>query len=140
VTLYVESSAVLSWLLGEPTQGAVLRHLRAADRAVTSAITPLECARGLVRARHAGRISNTEELAALHILDRTIEGWDILDTNEDVFRRARENFPMEPVRTLDAIHMASILTFHSVVDDLAVMTFDERLRGNIQALGITVVP
>jgi len=49
VIVYAESSAVLAWLLGEPSQNVVLEQLRGAERVVSSSLTALECARGLAR-------------------------------------------------------------------------------------------
>lgn len=44
--VYVESSAVLSWLLGEAGQQAVLDEFAKADRVVTSMLTVIQCASG----------------------------------------------------------------------------------------------
>ena len=63
--IYVESSAVLAWLLGESTESVVLDALRNADRVVTSSLTALECARGINRAMIDGRITAVQQLAAL---------------------------------------------------------------------------
>ena len=52
--LYAESSAVLAWLLGEPAGRDVRALLAKADRVVTSALTAVECARALARARALG--------------------------------------------------------------------------------------
>lgn len=55
--VYVESSAVLAWLLGEPTGEMVRGVLDEADRVVTSALTAVECARALQRARLTSRLT-----------------------------------------------------------------------------------
>jgi hypothetical protein len=47
---------------------------------------------------------------------------------------------VEPVRALDAIHLASALLAREVWEDLAVLSFDDRVRRNAVALGFTVVP
>ena len=54
--LYAESSAVLSWLLGEPAAPVVRRELASAELVLTSELTAVECRRGLVRAVQAGRL------------------------------------------------------------------------------------
>src|SRR6185437_10957259 len=41
--VYAESSAVLSWLLGEQQQDDVISVLSSADTVVTSSLTVLEC-------------------------------------------------------------------------------------------------
>lgn len=138
--VYAESSAVLCWLLGEPSQGRVIAELGAADRVATSAITAIECARALARAHHDGRISGVEERAALHLLDEALASWHVLDLSEDVVARARARFPAEPVRSLDAIHLASASAIVAAGGRITVLSLDDRVRANARALGIPIVP
>jgi predicted nucleic acid-binding protein len=138
--LYAESSAVLAWLLGEAQQDAVLDALGSADGVLTSVLTLIECARGLGRARDTERITETQRLAALHLLDQAATGWNVLDISDIVAQRARESFPVEPVRTLDALHLATMLAFIGAVGPIEVLCLDERVRRNAQALGLTVLP
>jgi predicted nucleic acid-binding protein len=140
VIVYAESSAVLAWLLGEPSQSVVLEQLRSAARVVSSSLTAVECARGLARARAAGRLSRTTELAALRLLDMAESSWDVHDLTERVTARARGTFPVEPVRTLDALHLATALVFHEALGSVVVLSFDERVRQNAQALGLPISP
>jgi hypothetical protein len=55
--------------------------------------------------------------------------------SDDVARRSEEAFPIEPVRTLDAIHLASALFLRQALPDLAIVSADERVRMNARALG-----
>lgn len=138
--LYAESSAVLTWLLGEPGQDRVIAELEAADRVATSAITVVECARGLARARHDGRITAVEERAALHMLDEAAGSWHVLEVSEDVVNRARASFPVEPVRSLDALHLASAWSILSVAGEVTTLSLDDRVRANARAMGMRVAP
>lgn len=138
--LYAESSAVLSWLLGEPAQRRVIAELEAAEQVVTSALTGVECARALARARAAQRIRAVEERAALHLLDEAIGSWHVLDVSEDVIARARGEFPREPVRSLDALHLASASLLFDAAGALVLLSLDERVRANGRALGMQVMP
>lgn len=138
--LYAESSAVLAWLLGEPTQVTVLEHLRSAERVVSSSLTVVECARGIARARALERVSRGDELAALKLLDGAESSWDVHELSENVLARAAGQFPAEPVRTLDAMHLATMLVFRDVLGSLTVLSFDERIRKNAGALGLPVLP
>jgi len=140
VIVYAESSAVLAWLLGEPSQSLVLLELEGADRVVSSSLTALECARGLARARASSRLSRADEMAARHLLDVAESSWDVHDLSEKVMARARGSFPSEPVGTLDALHIATALVFHEALGGVAVLSFDDRIRANAQALGMVVVP
>ena len=138
--VYAESSAVLAWLLGESNEPLVRAALDGADRVVTSSLTALECARGLLRAKLAGRISRMQELATLRVLDDAEITWDVHSLNERVVVRARATLPVEPVRTLDALHLATALVLQEAIGPLAVLSFDERVRANAMALGFAVLP
>ena len=46
---------------------------------------------------------------------------------------------MEPLRTLDAIHLASALKL-AAVENVTVLSMDRRLRENATALGMAVLP
>jgi uncharacterized protein len=138
--LYVESSAVLAWLLGEPAQKRVIAELQAADRVATSAITAVECSRALARARKDQRISPVEERAALHMLDEAFAAWHVLDITEDVIARARSEFPVEPVRSLGALHLASAWSVLDAAGMVSALSLDDRVRDNARALGMRVIP
>ena len=138
--LYAESSAVLTWLLGEPRQKDIVQALSDADRVVTSSLTVVECSRALARARLARRITSALELAALRLLDDAAASWNVLDVSDRVVARARAAFPLEPVRTLDALHLASALVFHEAIGSVGVLSLDDRVRGNAHALGMSLTP
>ncbi|MEZ4456068.1 MAG: type II toxin-antitoxin system VapC family toxin [Gemmatimonadales bacterium] len=138
--VYAESSAVLSWLLGEPGQERTRKILAGAERVVTSSLTGVECARALGRARGQGRLTPTHELAALRLLDVALGAWDVHDLSDRILARARAGFPADPVRTLDALHLATALTFREAVGPLNVLSLDERVRANAAALGLGLLP
>ena len=54
--------------------------------------------------------------------------------------RARQPFPGDPVRTLDAIHLASVLVARSAVAGLELLSLDERIRSVGKKLGLTLLP
>ncbi len=138
--VYAESSAVLAWLLDEPGQQNVVSELATADQVVTSALTVIECSRALARARETRRVKPAEELAALRLLDQAAASWNILDISDRVAEGARGAFPHEPVRTLDAIHLATAMVFAEALGALRVLSLDDRVRANASALGLTLVP
>ena len=138
--LYVESSAVLGWLLGEPSQERVITELASADSIATSVVTLVECSRALARARDGGRISTVEERAALHLLGEATETWHLLDVSDAVIERARAAFPAEPVRSLDAVHLASAWSILEAAGEVTALSLDDRVRANALAMGMRVVP
>ena len=136
--LYAESSAVLSWLLGEPRQHEVVAELSKAATVVTPSITAIECSRGLLRARLDGRVSEAEEMAALRMLDEAVERWTTLGVFDEVDQGARQEFPQEPVRTLDAVHLATALLFAGALGELRMLSFDDRVRANARLLWMSI--
>ena len=138
--VYAESSAVLAWLLGEPVAEQVREILASADRVVSSALTSVECTRGLARAREAGRISARDELAVLRLLDVAESTWDVHDLSDLVLSRARGRFPVEPVRTPDALHLATAAVFQAAMRKVTILSLDERVRANAIGMGLDVAP
>jgi predicted nucleic acid-binding protein len=139
-TVYLESSAVLAWLLGEPDGNVARRILDAAPVVLTSRLTLVEAARGLLRAEHERRISAADRHTLAGMLAAAAAGWFRLSMADATCERAERPFPVEPVRTLDAIHLASALTALEIYPDVAVLTFDERVRANARGLGVPVLP
>jgi predicted nucleic acid-binding protein len=138
VIVYVESSAVLAWLLGEPKARAVRKLLAGAERVVSSSLTAVECARALGRGRASKRLSARDELAALRLLDVAARSWDVHELTDRVLARARLPFPVEPVRTLDALHLATAALFLEALGRVALLSLDERLLANAAPLGFDV--
>lgn len=139
-TLYAESSAVLAWLLGEPDGQPVAAALREARAVVASDLTPLECERALIRAWATGLISEAERADQSAALAAVASHWTVLRVDEEVIVRARRPFPIEPVRTLDALHLASALVARSAVPGLQLLSLDQRVRENGARLGFDTVP
>jgi hypothetical protein len=54
--------------------------------------------------------------------------------------RARLPFPHEPIRTLDALHIASALIGRAAIPDLALLTLDDRIRTAAKELGFKILP
>jgi hypothetical protein len=133
---YVESSALLAALL-EQNAGA-LRALRARGVRVTSALTFAEASRGLIRARAAGRISEVEERAALRALQTFERRCSVVSVTGGVLTRAGRPFPVEPIRTLDAIHLATAELLGEPPQFVTIITQDARVRDNARALGYAV--
>ena len=49
-------------------------------------------------------------------------------------------FPGDPIRTLDALHLASLLFARSAVAGLRLLSLDERVRQAAKGLGVAVEP
>lgn len=138
--IYAESSAVLAWLFGQSGGTEVAEALRSADGVIASDVTLVECERVLIRAWSSGLITEAERVDQSRTLAQTSGHWTRLRVDEEVVERARRPFPIEPVRTLDALHLAAALVARSVAPDLRVLTLDQRIRENAERLGLLAVP
>jgi predicted nucleic acid-binding protein len=140
LNLCAESSSVLAWLLGEP-QGEIIREALSAARLIlTSDLTLIECDRVLIRALALHEIPETRIADRRACLNRAAAHWNILRLDVEIVERARRPFPCEPVRTLDAIHLASALFARSVIPGIALLSLDQRIRASGAALGFDLVP
>lgn len=138
--LYIESSAVLAWLLNERGASTVVQYLTQADRVCTSALTVVECARAITRARHMDRLTRVEELAALQLLDAAESTWDIHALTDVVLTRARAPMPNDPVRALDALHIATATVLREHVGAISMLSFDDRIRASAASMDFDVLP
>lgn len=107
---------------------------------LTSDLTLIECDRVLHRASVLGELSGVEALRRRSILSTAAEHWAVFAIDGEVTERARRPFPREPLRTLDAIHVATALAVRSLVTELRLLSLDGRVRRNAIALGFEVVP
>ena len=126
--IYLDTSVALAQLLAE-------------DRAPPASLwgKPLIASRLLeyeiwtsLNARQLGR-SHGEEARAL------IQRIALIELAAPVLERALEPFPI-PVRTLDALHLASIAFLLGRGQTVELATYDERLLAAAQALGVPIVP
>ncbi len=140
MNLYAESSAVLAWLLDEPTAPAVRRLLGDAEVIVSSDLTLIECDRVLLRAVALEELTEAEAADRRAHLVSAAAHWQVLRIAAEIVDRARQPFPGEPIRTLDAIHLASLLVARSAVAGLRLLSLDERVRETAKGLGVAAEP
>jgi predicted nucleic acid-binding protein len=140
VNLYAESSAVLAWLLDEPTAPMVRRLLGEAEVIITSDLTLIECDRVLLRAVALKELTEAEAVDRRAYLIAASVNWHVLRIAAEIVDRARQPFPGDPIRTLDAIHLASLLVARSAVVGLRLLSLDERVRQAAKGLGVVVEP
>jgi predicted nucleic acid-binding protein len=135
--LYVETSALLRVLLDGDES---LRPALSGEALFTSALTFVEAGRAVSRARRERRLDAAEAREAERRLAAFERSCDAISLGEDVLRRARQEFPEEPVRALDAIHLASALVLDEALGDCAIVSCDDRVRRSAAALGLPLVP
>ena len=140
MSLYAESSAILAWLLDEEPAARVRELLAAQEMIVASDLTLMECERALHRAVALGELTEAEAADRRAHLATVAAHWTVLRIGPEVVERARQAFPGPPVRTFDAIHLASLLVARSAISGLALLSVDNRIRSAAAGLGIQLQP
>ena len=133
---YLESSALVAALLEHDT--AVITRIPRGTRWVTSALTLAETGRAVIRARATGRLTAEQEKAAVLALRRFERRCFIVDVDRAVLDRVRRTFPIEPIRTLDAVHLATAERLGEHPSLVTIVTRDSRVRSTAEALGYAV--
>lgn len=134
--LYIESSGLLAAFL---EADVAARHaIRARGRRLTSRLTMAEAHRAVLRARLAGRLTDDQERRVVRGLRTFARRCELVAVSDDVLTRAGRPFPVEPIRTLDAIHLASVDLLGEPPPLVTVVTRDDRVADNARAMGYAV--
>jgi hypothetical protein len=126
--LYLDSSAILRPVLEEGLSPEVERRLAGAEVLVTSRLSLVETARAFLRVRRLGeRPEAAVADAERHVRDlwRRCEIWEL---SREVCALAELVAPALLVRTLDALHLATFSLARREIEDLRLLTADERLQ------------
>ena len=140
MSLYAESSAVLAWLLDEEAALQVRQLLAGATMVVASDLTIIECDRVLHRAAALDELTEADAADRRAHLTTAASRWHVLRIGPEIVDRSRRPFPGEPIRTLDAIHLASALVARSAIAGLDILSLDGRIRKAASMLGLRVLP
>lgn len=135
-TLYLETSAILNWLFGEPEAKIVIHSINSHKNILCSVLSIAETERALIRAEAENIIKPGERQRLKGLFAENSLSWIYLEINTSIRQRACQPFPIEPVRSLDAIHLATVLEFLQIYPDLSVLSFDKRIINNLFPLGL----
>ena len=130
---YIESSALVAAIL--ESDSAARASIRAGGQRVTSALTLAEFSRAVIRARLGGRITAQQQRAAILTLLTFTRRCHVVSITEAILARAGRPFPIEPIRTLDAVHLATAEALGDPPALVIIVTRDTRVRDNAAALG-----
>ena len=131
---------MLAWLLGEPAGKRAGEVLRSAEQVAASELVILECERALL---HGTTLREIDEATAADLrarLHQAAAHWHLWRVSPDIMDRARHPFPAEPVRTLDALHLASALAVRSAIPGIELLSLDDRIRRTGEQLGFRLQP
>ena len=126
--LYLDSSAVLRPVLERGLSPEIEGELARAEVLVTSRLSLVETSRAFLRIRLLGERAEADVADAersVRALWRRCEIWELGD---EVCALAELVAPRLLVRTLDALHLATYSLARREIQDLRLLTADERLR------------
>ena len=138
-SIYIESSAILTWLFGETKSDKVISHINTSGIILSSVLSILETERTLLRAEYQQMITPADRQRIRGIFVSEISGWSFLEITNSIRIRASDSFPKEPIRSLDAIHLATMLECLQLYPDIKILSFDNRIMNNIAPLGLVSV-
>jgi len=140
VILYAESSAVLTWLLSQERASEIGSTLAAAELIISSDLTLLECERVLVRGSAMGDLTEGETTNRQVVLRTAAQHWMLMGFAPAVIERAQRTFPLEPLRTLDALHLSFVLEARRMLPEVRILSLDGRIRETARRLGLEITP
>jgi predicted nucleic acid-binding protein len=123
---YIESSAPVAAVL--EGDAAARTWIRAQGQRVTSALTAAKASRAILRARLSGRITAQQERKAILTVQRFTRHCHTVSVTEAILANAGRPFPVEPIRTRDAIHLATAEALGDPPALVTVATRDFRVR------------
>jgi predicted nucleic acid-binding protein len=136
---YFDTSALIKRYVEEPGRREVLLLLRRHD-CVTSAVLPVEL-RSALRRRVSDATLDEEQLPEIlkHLAtDRAF--WALVEVTSGVLATAETLVATHPLRTLDAIHVASAQLFAARItaSELTFVSADSRQATAAAAVGMTI--
>ena len=106
---YYDTSALVKQYLEEAGSKLVLELLKSGEKVYTASLTYAETHAAFSRRTREGRLTReTTKRLALRF-DKDWESYDSVVLSENVFRLARQMLYRHPLRSADAIHLASAL-------------------------------
>lgn len=135
MTAYIDTSVLLRLVLRE---AGALDELRSYDSLVSSELIAVESYRTLDRLRLQGTLTTEEAAARMQIVTEWIDAIDLVLVRAPVLSRAGAPLPI-PLGTLDAVHLATALTWRDRVGPLPIVaTHDAALGLAARAFGFEV--
>jgi uncharacterized protein len=129
LALYLDSSAVLRPVLEQGLSPEIEQRLADAEVLITSRLSLVETARAFLRVRRLGERSESvlaDAERAVGALWRRCEIWEL---SREVCELAELVAPKTPLRSLDALHLATFVLARREIEDLQLLTADDRMHG-----------
>jgi predicted nucleic acid-binding protein len=137
---YFDTSAVVKRYVRERGSARVMSLLGEHDF-LSSAITLVEVLSALSRKKRDGELSENNFATTLNRIRSERDQWELVEVGEPVLNRAQEIVQGNvPVRALDAIHIASLVTFEAAAGvSVPFITADGRQRDAAKQMKLDVI-
>ena len=132
--LYLDTSAVLRAILESGASPDLEARITRAPVLITSRLSLVESSRALHRLRQLGQVSETKLADADRELSAVWARCELWELTASVCERARQVAPAKSLRTLDALHLATFVMARERIEDLELVTADQRLRSALEAV------
>lgn len=126
--LYLDTSVALRATLEQGTTPEIGRRIAVAPALVTSCLSLVESARALLRIRLQGDVPESRLADARRELDTLWNRCELWELTPAVCNLASLLAPDKPLRTLDALHLATFLMARTRIEGLELLTADRRLE------------
>jgi len=137
---YFDTSALIKRYVSEKGSARVVSLLGRHDL-LSSAITPIEVMSALCRRKRNGELSDEHFAVTVSRVQGERTRWELVELAETVLTRAEEIVQgIVPMRSLDAIHLASLMTFQAAsATRIPFVTGDDRQRQAAAQIALNVV-
>ena len=125
--LYLDTSAVLRAVLGGGTTLDIEKRIGESGTLITSRLALVEVGRAFHRIRAGGEASEEQLADAGRELDALWNRCDVWELTPLVCEMACQVAPARPLRTLDALHLATYLLARRRIAGLELLSADLRL-------------
>ena len=125
--LCLDTSAVLRAVLETGTTRDLEGRIRAAPILVTSRLALVESARVVVRLRTTEHVSEQRLADVEREIDAVWTRCEIWELTQAVCGLARHVAPTKPLRSLDALHLATFVLARRKLEGLELVSVDSRL-------------
>ncbi len=136
---YFDASVLVKRYVKE--QGsATARRLLQQYRFLSSAVAPVEVLSLVNRRRTLGELTQRDCLAIRSRLRKDHDYWELVEVSEVVLHQAEELAQRTGLRTLDAVHLASFLTFQAASGLIVpFITADVRQRKVSETMALSLI-
>jgi len=134
---YFDTSALVKRYIDEVGRRQVLQLLRRHE-CVASAVLPIELRSALSRRLSEGTLESARVAEILKRVSADRAYWTLVEVGAEVLRAAEKLVAVHPLRTLDAIHVASAQVFAAGVSesDLMFVSADKRQTEAAAVVGL----